>query len=96
MNIKTTQIQCGQSKPYGDFFRIWDIVTDIKDKKAILDYCFTELYKRRVPESAEWSKNIRFGTGTKSGDADYYFAGYYKLENTATGYKFTVCEPFAD
>jgi hypothetical protein len=94
--LKAQPIHCGQYKPYGDFFRVWDIETDCEDKGKVLEYCFTSLYQSRIPESDEWHKNIRYGTGEKSGDANYYFAGYYNLNKTATGYKFTVCEPFTD
>jgi len=96
MNIKTKETHCGQYKSYGDFFRVWEIETDCEDKEKILEYCFANIYKRRVPESVEWHRNVRFGTGEKSGDANYYFAGYYALEKMSTGFKFTVCEPFAD
>jgi len=94
--FKAQQIHCGQYKPYGDSFRVWDIETDCTDSEKVLEYCFTDLYQRKIPEGVEWHKNIRYGTGEKSGDANYYFAGYYELSKTDTGYKFTVCEPFAD
>lgn len=96
MNIKVAQTHCGQYKSYGDFFREWNIETDCQDKDAILDYCFSNLCKRRIPENFEWNRNIRYGSGEKSGDANYYFAGYYTLSKTDTGFKFVVCEPFAD
>ncbi len=94
--FKATQTHCGQYKPYGDFFRVWEIEAACQDKGKVLKFCFGELYKRQVPESAEWHRNIRIQTGAKDGDANYYFAGYYTLEKTGTGWKFTVCEPFAD
>ncbi len=90
-----TQTHCGQYKRYGDLFRVWDIQTECQDKAKVLEYCFSELYKRKIPESSEYHANIRID-GEKSGDANYYFAGYYTLEKTNTGYKFTVCEPYAD
>ncbi|MGX8702047.1 hypothetical protein [Caproiciproducens sp.] len=89
------QTHCGQYKPYGDFFRVWSIETDCKEKAKVLEYCFGELCKRRVPESGEWHSNIRVG-GEKDGNANYYFAGYYTLEKTDAGYKFTVCKPWCD
>lgn len=92
--IKSTHTHAGQYRRYGDFFREWEIETD-EPEEAVLEYCFTELYKRRVPEEAEWKANIRCG-GPKSGDAGYYFAGYYNLKKTETGYHFTICEPYAD
>ena len=93
--INSKQVHCGQYKRYGDFFRVWDIETD-EDKNNVLEYCFTTLYKRRIPESPEWHKNIRFGTGSKSNDANYYFAGYYSLEKANKGFKFIICEPSTD
>lgn len=89
-------VHCGQYKPYGDFFRVWEIETDCNDKEKVLEYCFSELDKRRLPEKDEWHRNIRHGTGEKSGDASYYFRGYHMLEKTDKGYKFTVCEPWCD
>lgn len=95
MNISAEQTHCGQHKKYGDFFREWDIITGEKDREVVLDYCFENLHKRKVPESAEWHRNIRHGA-EKSRDACYYFAGYYTLTKTSNGYKFTVCEPYCD
>ena len=89
-----TQTHCGQYKPYGDFFRVWEISTD-RSKEETVEWCFENLSKRRVPTSAEWHKNIRID-GEKSGDAGYYFAGYYAIEPIESGFKFTICEPFAD
>ena len=93
--FQAMQTHCGQYKRYGDLFRVWEIETKCQDKEKTLEYCFTELYKRRVPESGEYHANIRIG-GEKSGDANYYFAGYYTLKKTNTGYNFTVCEPYTD
>lgn len=93
--FEAKQTHCGQHKKYGDFFREWDIETDLPKEEA-LEKCFSELYKRKIPESAEWHKEIRYGTGEHSGDAKYYFAGYYTLTKTERGYQFSVCEPYAD
>nr|DAF81553.1 MAG TPA: hypothetical protein [Caudoviricetes sp.] len=93
--FEAKQTHCGQYRKYGDFFRVWEIETDMS-KEAVLEKCFAELYKRRLPESAEYHREIRFETGGHSGDADYYFRGYYTLESIDNGYKFTVCEPYAD
>lgn len=95
MSITAEQTHCGQHRKYGDFFREWDIQTDEKNREVVLNYCFDNLYKRRVPDSAEWHLNIKYG-GEKSEDANYYFAGYYTLAKTDKGYKFTVCEPYCD
>lgn len=92
--IETKLIQNGQYRRYGEYYRVWDIQTD-EDAEAVKEYCFTNLYKRRVPHEIEWKKNVRFG-GEKYGDCGYYFAGYYNLDKTENGYKFTICEPYDD
>lgn len=93
MEIK--QIHCGQYKPYGDFFRVWEVKTDNEQKEEVLKFLFENVYKRNVPPEAEWRANIRYG-GEKFSDPGYYFAGYYRLDKIDGGYKFTICEPFAD
>ena len=93
--IKATQIHCGQYKRNGDFFRVWEIETD-ESIEAVREYCFTELCKRSdIPPKGEWSAAIRYG-GERWNDASYYFRGYYNLEETEKGYKFTICVPYAD
>ena len=96
MKYKATSVHCGQYKRYGDFFRVWEIETENEDEEAVLNFCFENLYKGKVPSESEWRVAIKYGTGEKSGDAAYYFAGYYKLERIEKGYKFTICEPYCD
>ena len=97
--IKAERTECGQRKRYGDFFRVWEIETD-EPKEAVLEYCFKELYNKkgidRLPTKSEWMKENNIETGSHSDDAGYYFSGYHTLEKTEKGFKFTVCEPFAD
>lgn len=85
----------GQYKAYGDFIREWEIESDLT-KEEVLEKCFAELSKKELPEQATFHKEIRFGTGSHAGDANYYFSGYYTLEATASGYKFKTFEPYAD
>jgi hypothetical protein len=93
MNINAKKVHSGQYKPYQDSFYVWEITTGSEDKDAVLDYCFENLYKQRVSESDEWHRRQGYG-GDKSQDANYHFAGYYKLEKIDSGYKFTVCSPY--
>lgn len=93
--LQTKKTQCGQYRPYDDFFREWEIETELS-KEEVLDYCFNELIKRKIPEHAEWSKEIKYGTGSHFSDASYYFHGWYELNKIEGGYKFIQCEPFAD
>lgn len=92
--IEAKQTHCGQYKRYGDFFRVWKIQTDMS-KDEVIKWCFENLYKRIVPPSGEWHANIRFG-GPKRNDANYYFAGYYSIEEIDGGFEFKICEPYAD
>ena len=87
--FEAKQTHCGQYEKYGNFVREWEIETDLS-KEEVLDKCFTELYKKRLPESEEYHKEIRYETG------GHYFAGYYTLEQTEKGYLFKIFEPYAD
>lgn len=88
------QVHCGQYIRYGDFYRVWEIENPGEmDESAVREYCRENLTNRDLPEKAEFLQQIR---GAKSGDYSYYFRGYYTLEKTETGYKFTICEPYAD
>ena len=92
--IEAKEVHYGQYKKYGDSYLVWEITTDMGQEETV-EWCFQNLHKRRVPESAEWHKNIRIG-GEKSGDYGYYFAGYYKVEKIDGGFRFTVCKPYTD
>lgn len=81
-----------QYKSYGDYFRVWEIESDMP-KESVIEKCFSELHKTKLPEKKEWSKEIVYGA-RHFGDADYYFRGYYTIEEIAGGYKFTVCKPY--
>lgn len=94
MVFNTKITHCGQYKSYGDYFRVWEIETDMP-KEAVIEKCFSEIHKTKLPEEKEWRKEIVYGA-RHFGDANYYFRGYYTLEEIAGGYKFTVCEPYAD
>jgi len=96
MNATIIKTHSGQYKKYNDSFYEWDVITDSKDIEEVTNFCFKETEMRRVPESAEYHKNIRFGIGEKSGDASYYFDGYYKLTPSKNGFHFTVCRPYCD
>ncbi len=92
--IEAKQTHCGQYKRYGDFFRVWNIKTDLPEEQAV-EWCFQNLYPRKVPASAEWHANICYG-GSKFSDAGYYFAGYYSMKEIDGGFEFSICEPYAD
>lgn len=98
--IEAKQTYCGQRVRYGDFFRVWDVHTDLPEEDAI-KWCFKHLYNNCVvPPIQEWKANIRYGA-PKFNDAGYYFAGYYFAGYYSTrkfegGFEFTICEPYAD
>jgi hypothetical protein len=92
--IEAKQTHCGQYKPYGDFFRVWNIQTDLP-KEDVVKWCFENLYKRILPSAGEFRLNICYGA-PKWNDPGYYFAGYYSIKEIEGGFEFSVCEPFAD
>ena len=79
----------GQFHSYGDFFRIYHIDTNCPDKDIVVDMVKTFIAPedRNVPVKEEW---------TKLPGPDNYFRGYYTIEKTSTGYRYTKCEPFTD
>lgn len=87
-------VHSGQYQRYGDYFRVWDITTDA-DQETTLEWCFENVYRRRIPEKSEWHKNIQYG-GEKSNDMKYYLDGWYEMHTIPEGFRFTVCEPYAD
>lgn len=92
MTFNAKQIHRGQYRTFGDYFRVWEIESDMP-KEAVIEKCFSELHKTKLPEKKEWSKEIVFGA-RHFGDADYYFRGYYSIETIEGGFRFTVCEPY--
>ena len=92
--IEAKQIHSGQYKKYGDYIQEWEVKTDQTEEEAV-EWCLTNLVRRRVPPKAEWQANIVRG-GAKDGDMGYYFAGYYTITPIEGGFKFTTAEPYCD
>lgn len=82
-------IHGGQYRPYGDTFIVYDINTNCLDKDIVVDMVKTVIrpYDKNVPVKEEW---------TKLEGPDNYFRGYYTIEKTSTGWRYTKCEPFTD
>ena len=92
--FEAIQTHCGQYKRCGDFFREWEVKTK-QNREETVEWCFSNLYKQRVPHSGEWHANIRYGA-EKFSDAAYYFDGYYDIIPIDGGFKFVICEPYSD
>ena len=92
MEITAKQTHRGQYHPYGDTFYEWDVQT-AAGREEVAEWCFVNLYTRRLPYYTEWLRNIGY-SGEKYGDMGYYFAGYYRLDPIDGGYKFVVCLPY--
>lgn len=94
--IEAKQTHSGQFRRYDDYYRIWEIETDVEDTGGIVNWCFNNLYGGKVlPESDEWHRNIAYG-GDRHDDISYYFKGYYSLKKKGDIYEFKICEPYAD
>lgn len=94
VTFEARQTHVGQYKRYGDFFREWVITTD-RSMEETVEWCFNNLYQRRVPPKEEWNRRIVYG-GDKWSDMGYYFGGYYSILQIEKGFKFVICEPYAD
>ena len=84
----------GQYRKYNDYLRVWEIETDA-DQETTLEWCFENVYRKRIPEKREWHKNTMYG-GEKWGDMNYHFNGWYEMHPIPEGFRFTVCEPYCD
>ena len=97
-------VESQQRERYGDYYKTWEIVTDGESKKEVIEYCLNNLVNNKpytdsddspLPESAEFHKLIRYGE-KRSGDAAYYFRGYWEMKDMDNGYLFTYVQPYAD
>lgn len=89
-------IHCGQYRPYGDYFRVWDIQTDGESRDEVLKWARENVYGKYLPPEKEWRANIRYG-GSHCNDPIYYFRGCYFLDKKDDGvYRYTVKEPYCD
>jgi hypothetical protein len=90
--IKEVQhVHSGQYHAYGDSWSVWNITLEDNaevEREDILNYCFSELSKRKVQSHKEWSEHY--------GDASSYFSGYYELTKTGNVYTYKVCSPYTD
>ncbi len=93
--MKAKVIHCGQYKPYGDYFRVWDIQTDGESRDEVLKWVRENVCSDELPPVAEWRENIRYG-GSKFYGPAYYFRGCYYMEEIDGGYRYTVREPYCD
>ena len=98
--ITAIHTHSGQYHAYGDSYYEWDITTDANEtREEIIEYCFTNLYKNRVPHYDEWVKEFRNPNGNHYYDYGYYFTGYFTLTpgyGDSKHYKFSVCKPYTD
>ena len=88
-------IHDGQYRPYGDTFQVWELKTDGESKEEVLRYIRENVHKADIPNSREWSANIRYG-GKRYHDPLYYYRGCYSMKKIDGGYRYTVKEPFYD
>ena len=83
-----------QQRRYGDYYDHYEIETD-EDRETFIKAALKELAKREIPDEDEWHKNIRYG-GERQHDMNYYFSGYYQVEQIPGGYIFEIVHPYDD
>jgi len=90
--VNYKQTHCGQYEKFGDFFEVYEVITDEMDFNTVLESCKKDLFKKDLPLYCDWHPNIMY-KGAKWDDADYYFRGYCTLVHIGDNWKFTVCSP---
>ena len=78
-------IHSGQYHPYGDTFRVAEVITSDKNSDSILVLMQTFM-GYDVPLKKDW----------KPQNPRDYFAGYCEVESIEGGFKYTKCEPYTD
>lgn len=84
---EVTWTHVGQYRPYGDFFRVAEILTRDTNPNSILEIMKT-FYRCNVPLKKDWDN--------KRKTIEEYFAGYCTVESIPGGFKYTKCEPYDD
>lgn len=85
LNAEITWAHVGQYHPYGDTVRVAEIAcVEPLSEETILKLCNNDC---RLPKS-EWEKHYY--------DISMYFRGYYTIEKTDYGYKYTSVDPYTD
>lgn len=85
--MQVNWVHVGQYNPYGDTFRVAEIRTD---EELSTDEILKAVGNGDVPSREEYEANEPNNT---MGD---YFRGWYFLERTPYGYKYTKQEPYDD
>lgn len=88
MNGATYQVTwpfVGQERPYGDFFRVAEIITTDENPDSILELMRT-FYNYDVSLKKDWNYN----------SMGEYFAGYCEVTPIKGGFKYVKCEPYTD
>lgn len=81
----------GQRGAYTDSTYEYDIDTEEGKEipqEQLLDYCFSLVSRKSIQTYEEWRNN--------HGNPSKYFAGYYTITKTPTGYFFKFVSPFTD
>ena len=86
-SIDLKWVYVGQYNPYGDIYRVCELHTkDILDEDTILNL---------VGDNNKLRKDIFFDRGDQLTMGEF-FTGYYTIEKTEYGYKYTGVEPYDD
>ncbi len=98
--ITADYVRSGQERAYADSYSVWQIKADANETdEEIIEYCFTHLYRSKVPSYQEWVKEFNTKGSEHYNDFGYYFAGYYRLSRSYRGpewRRFSVCRPYTD
>ena len=83
-----TWVHSGQYRPYGDSFYVAEVATSCSSESLVAQAM--RLVDSRMPRYPKQMWDVI----TK--DAGTYFDGWFTLEKTANGWKYTECKPYTD
>lgn len=79
----------GRKYKEADYQTVWNITVTkgaFLPADDLLDFLFKNVTEKEIQSKEEWKKNL-------SND-ELYRSGYYYLQETPTGYRFTVTKPY--
>lgn len=83
-----TWVHSGQYRPYGDSFYVAEVKTSCPSESIVAQALrLIDSSMPRYPKKM-WDVITR--------DASIYFDGWFTLEKTAYGWKYTECKPYTD
>lgn len=89
--LEVTRIQCGQDRPYGDFYYKYEIRTDVDNFDSIFEEV-REIIKEKYHSSTTTLSYTEYREQEKL-SFDNHFKSYYQTKSTPYGFLLIVTSP---